>query len=77
MTTVPFGGKLAVKHRMNSTVAGVELHRIVAVVFIMLVIGIRTGDRPGHLSDAPGTVLDALTRKFLGLGVHRSHYEDN
>ena len=50
---------------------------IVAVVFTVLVIGIRKGDRPGHLSDAPGTVLDALTRKFLGLGVHRSHYEDN
>ena len=50
---------------------------IVAVVFIMLVIGIRKGDRARHLSDAPDTALDALTRKFLGLGVHRSHYEDN
>ena len=50
---------------------------IVAVVFTVLVIGIRKGDRAGHLSDAPDTVLDALTRKFLGLGVHRSHYEDN
>ena len=50
---------------------------IVAVVFVMLVIGIRRGDRAGHLSDAPGTVLDALTRKFLGVGVRRSHYEDN
>jgi hypothetical protein len=43
----------------------------------VLVIGIRKGDRPGHLSDAPGTVLDALTRKFLGLGVHRGHYEED
>jgi hypothetical protein len=49
---------------------------IVAVVFAVLVIGIRKGDRPGHLSDAPGTVLDALTRKFLGVGIRR-HYEED
>ena len=50
---------------------------IVAVVFVMLVIGIRKGDRARHLTDAPDTVLDALTRKFLGVGVRGSHYEDN
>jgi len=49
---------------------------IVAVVFAGLVIGIRKGDRAGHLSEAPGTVLDALTRKFLGVGVRR-HYEED
>jgi hypothetical protein len=49
---------------------------IVAVVFTVLVIGIRKGDRAGHLSDAPDTVLDALTRKFLGVSVRR-HYEED
>ena len=49
---------------------------IVSAVFAVLVIGIRKGDRPGHLSDAPGTVLDALTRKFLGVGIRR-HYEED
>jgi hypothetical protein len=48
---------------------------VVAVVFAMLVIGIRKGDRSRHLSDAPDTALDALTRKFLGVGTRRSHYE--
>ena len=35
----------------------------------MLVIGIRKGDRARHLSDAPDTALDALTRSFLGVGT--------
>jgi hypothetical protein len=50
---------------------------IVAVVFVVLVIGIRKGDRAGHLAYAPGTVLDALTRKFLGVGARRSHHEED
>jgi hypothetical protein len=49
---------------------------IVAVVFVMLVIGIRKGDRARHLSDAPDTALDALTRSFLGVGT-RNDREDN
>ena len=44
---------------------------IAVVVFIMLVIGIRKGDRARHLSDAPATALDALTRRALGLAVRR------
>ena len=49
---------------------------IAAVVFIMLVIGIRKGDRARHLSDAPDTALDALTRNFLGVGT-RNDREEN
>ncbi len=41
----------------------------VASVFIMLVIGVRRGDRAHHLADEPGTHLDALTRGVLGVGV--------
>ena len=49
---------------------------IAAVVFIMLVIGIRKGDRARHLSDAPDTALDALTRSFLGVGTRNDREED-
>ena len=49
---------------------------IAVVVFIMLVIGIRKGDRARHLSDQPDTALDALTRSFLGVGT-RNDREDN
>jgi len=48
-----------------------------AFVFIMLVIGIRKGDRVRHLYNAPDTALDALTRSFLGVGVRHSHHEEN
>jgi hypothetical protein len=41
----------------------------VAGVFAMLVIGIRRGDRSRHLADEPGTYVDALTRRMLGVGV--------
>jgi hypothetical protein len=36
--------------------------------FFLLVIGVHKGDRARHLSDVPGTQLDALTRRALGLG---------
>ena len=49
---------------------------IAVVVFIMLVIGIRKGDRARHLSDAPDTALDALTRSFLGVGTRNDRQED-
>ncbi len=48
-----------------------------AAVFVMLVIGIHKGDRARHLSDAPDTALDALTRSFLGVGVRRVDREEN
>ncbi len=48
-----------------------------AVVFVMLVIGIHKGDRARHLSDAPDTALDALTRSFMGVGVRRGDHEEN
>jgi len=47
----------------------VFLSGAVAGVFVMLVIGIRRGDRTRHLADEPGTRLDALTRRVLGVGV--------
>jgi hypothetical protein len=50
---------------------------IAAVVFVMLVIGIRKGDRARHLSDAPDTALDALTRSFLGVGTRRGPDDEN
>jgi hypothetical protein len=50
---------------------------IAFAVFVMLVIGIRRGDRTRHLSDAPDTALDALTRSFLHVGVRRSDHEED
>lgn len=48
-----------------------------AAGFVMLVIGIRRGDRARHLSDGPTTVVDALTRNFLGVGVRRGDLEED
>jgi hypothetical protein len=39
-----------------------------AGAFFLVVIGVHKGDRARHLADAPGTQLDALTRRALGLG---------
>jgi hypothetical protein len=36
--------------------------------FLLMIIGVHKGDRARHLSDAPETPLDALTRRVLGLG---------
>jgi hypothetical protein len=36
--------------------------------FFLVVIGVHKGDRARHLSDAPDTQLEALTRRALGLG---------
>ena len=47
----------------------VFLSGAVAGVFVVLVIGIRIGDRNHRLTDEPGTHLDALTRSVLGVGV--------
>ena len=44
----------------------------VAGVFVLLVIGIRRGDRAHHLTDEPDTQLDALTRSVLGVGIRTS-----
>jgi len=41
-------------------------------VLVMLVIGIRRGDRACRLADEPGTRLDAVTRRMLGVGVRIS-----
>jgi hypothetical protein len=39
-------------------------------VFVMLVAGVRAGDRPGHLTAAqPRGRLEALTRSVLSVGV--------
>lgn len=50
-------------------VLAVFLSCAVAGVFATLVIGIRVGDRGQHLTDEPGTRLDAITRRVLGVGV--------
>jgi hypothetical protein len=54
-----------------------SLSVIAAVIFVMLVIGIRKGDRARRLSDAPDTSLDAFTRSFLGVGIRRSDREED
>lgn len=53
------------------------LYLTAAVVFVMLVIGIRKGDRARHLSDPPGTTLEALTRSFLRVSIRRRGHEEN
>jgi hypothetical protein len=50
-------------------ILAVLLSGVVAGVFVLLVIGIHAGDRARHLGDQPGTRLDALTRRALGVGV--------
>jgi len=55
----------------------VFLSVITAIVFFALVIGIRKGDRAQHLSDGPETVLEAFTRRFLGVGIRRGDREEN
>ena len=45
----------------------------VAAVFVMLVAGIRAGDRR-RLTAPPRSGLDALTRTMLGVGVRTRHW---
>ena len=52
--------------RLDAVLA-VFLSGAAAGVFVMLVIGIRRGDRAHHQTDEPGTHLDALTRSVLGV----------
>jgi len=40
-----------------------------SAVFIMVVVGIRQGDRPWHLHDARDTTAGAVTRTVLGTGT--------
>ena len=47
----------------------VFLSGAVAGVLVMLIIGIRRGDRARHLADEPATPVDAVTRRMLGVGV--------
>jgi hypothetical protein len=55
----------------------VFLSGAVAGVLVMLVIGIRRGDRARCLADKPGTQVDALTRRMLGVGVRTGCPEGN
>ena len=41
----------------------------VIAVFVILVASIRATDRRHHLTAAPGSLLDALTRHMLGVGI--------
>ncbi len=54
----------------------VFLSGAVAGVFALLVIGIHRGDH-AHLGDRPGTHLDALTRRALGVGVRTGCHAGN
>jgi hypothetical protein len=38
-------------------------------VFVMIAVGIRKADRPRHLSPAPTTPIDAVTRSLLKAGT--------
>jgi hypothetical protein len=49
----------------------------IAGVFIILVIGIRTADRAHHLTDEPGTRLDAIARSVLRVGVRTGYAAGN
>ena len=44
--------------------------------FLLIIIGIRKGDRAGHLADAPHTQVEAITRRALGVGI-RNHPDGN
>ena len=44
--------------------------------FLLLIIGIRRGDRARHLADAPHTHAEAITRRVLGVGT-RNHSGGN
>lgn len=55
----------------------VFLSGAVSGVLIMLVIGIRRGDRAHHLADEPATHVDAVTRRMLGVGVRNSRHAGN
>ena len=39
---------------------------------LLIIIGIRRGDRTRHLADAPHTHAEAITRRVLGVGI-RNH----
>jgi hypothetical protein len=43
---------------------------------LLIIIGIRTGDRARHLADAPHTHAEAMTRRVLGVGT-RNHSGGN
>jgi hypothetical protein len=49
------------------------LSAAVTVVFVMLVLGIRAGDRPHGLTGMPNGHLEALARTLLGVGVRTDH----
>ena len=43
---------------------------------LLIIIGIRRGDRARHLADAPHTHAEAITRRVLGVGT-RNHSGGN
>ena len=45
-------------------------------VLTLLIVGIRKGDRAGHLADTPHTQVEAITRRVLGVGT-RNHPDGN
>ena len=45
-------------------------------VLVLLIVGIRRGDRARRLADAPHTRVEAVTRRVLGVGT-RNHLDGN
>jgi hypothetical protein len=45
-------------------------------VLVLLIVGIRRGDRARRLADAPHTRVEAVTRRVLGVGT-RNHPDGN
>ena len=50
---------------------------VATAIFVMLVAGIRAGDRPHGLTGEPNGHLEALARTVVGVGVRRSHLASN
>ena len=47
-----------------------------SVSSLLIIIGIRRGDRARRLADAPHTQVEAVTRRVLGVGT-RNHPDGN
>lgn len=64
---------------MNATVViAVAVFLLGATIgaFALLVIGIRRGDHSTGLSERPHTRTDAITRRFIGVGIRHDSYRD-
>jgi hypothetical protein len=44
---------------------------------LLVVLGIRKGDRATHLTDKPSTHVEAVTRRVLGVGVRAAERDED